>query len=147
MRFCVKNPYYDDETGLHYNWHRYYNPTIGRYLTPDPIGLDGGINLYAYVQNDPVNYIDPYGLVHLGFANMLRNMANKSVRKTIKSLEKRILKHEEAARRGLTVGIIGFIGSLLDPFGAEALANPEADMDGNGIPDYLEQSQNVDPCK
>ncbi|NDY42366.1 RHS repeat-associated core domain-containing protein, partial [Dissulfurirhabdus thermomarina] len=54
--------YLDEETGLHYNWHRYYDPATGRYLTPDPVGLAGGINLYAYVQNDPVNAVDPMGL-------------------------------------------------------------------------------------
>ncbi|MBU0682201.1 MAG: RHS repeat-associated core domain-containing protein [Proteobacteria bacterium] len=54
--------YYDEETGLYYNWHRYYNPETGRYMTPDPIGLEGGINLYAYVGGDPVNWIDPTGL-------------------------------------------------------------------------------------
>ncbi len=54
--------YYDSETGLHYNYHRYYDPGIGRYVTPDPIGLDGGVNLYAYVDSNPVNFIDPYGL-------------------------------------------------------------------------------------
>ena len=54
--------YFDAETGLHYNWNRYYDPETGRYLSPDSIGLDGGLNLYAYVENDPVNWSDPEGL-------------------------------------------------------------------------------------
>nr|WP_320116894.1 RHS repeat-associated core domain-containing protein [uncultured Desulfuromonas sp.] len=54
--------YFDAESGLHYNWHRYYESRSERYITLDPIGLAGGINLYAYVQNDPVNWIDPNGL-------------------------------------------------------------------------------------
>jgi hypothetical protein len=47
---------------LYYNWHRFYDPETGRYISADPIGLAGGINLYNYVQNDPVNWIDPEGL-------------------------------------------------------------------------------------
>jgi Rhs family protein len=58
--------YYDQETGLHYNWFRYYDPETGRYVGADPIGLDGGINLYTYVVDDPVNWIDPYGLQAAG---------------------------------------------------------------------------------
>ncbi|EGM0035877.1 RHS repeat protein [Salmonella enterica subsp. enterica serovar Dublin] len=52
---------YDEESGLYYNRHRYYNPGQGRYITQDPIGLKGGWNLYQYPLN-PVTGTDPLGL-------------------------------------------------------------------------------------
>ncbi|MFP6833208.1 MAG: RNase A-like domain-containing protein, partial [Pseudomonas sp.] len=48
-------------SGLHYNRHRYYDPRLGRYLTPDPIKLAGGLNQYQYVPN-PTGWVDPLGL-------------------------------------------------------------------------------------
>ena len=54
--------YTDTETGLLLLTHRYYDPSTGRFLTRDPIGYNGGINLYAYVRNSPSNFIDPLGL-------------------------------------------------------------------------------------
>ena len=55
--------YYDEETGMHYNWNRYYDPESGRYTQVDPIKLFGGLNLYGYTQNNPILSIDPWGLV------------------------------------------------------------------------------------
>ena len=59
--------YEDPETQLYYNHYRYYDPATGRYLTPDPLGLSGGENLYAYVNAAPTHYIDPPGLLLFAF--------------------------------------------------------------------------------
>ncbi|HFF0734956.1 TPA: RHS repeat-associated core domain-containing protein, partial [Escherichia coli] len=55
---------YDEESGLYYNRHRYYDPLQGRYITQDPIGLKGGWNFYQYPLNPVIN-VDPQGLVDI----------------------------------------------------------------------------------
>lgn len=63
----LANPYtytgreFDAESGLFYYRARYYDPIVGRFTQEDPVGFDGGLNFYAYVANNPVNYVDPQG--------------------------------------------------------------------------------------
>ncbi|WP_165786317.1 RHS repeat-associated core domain-containing protein [Methylomonas sp. Kb3] len=62
LRF--QGQYYDQETGLHYNLNRYYDPNAGRFIHQDPIGIKGGINIYCYLVN-PIMSVDPLGLAPL----------------------------------------------------------------------------------
>jgi RHS repeat-associated protein len=52
----------DPETSLYYQRARYYDTTLGRFLGEDPMGFDSGVNFYAYVLNNPANFVDPFGL-------------------------------------------------------------------------------------
>jgi RHS repeat-associated protein len=64
VRFNLRYPgqYFDEESGLHYNYFRSYDPRTGRYTQGDPIGLDGGWNRFSYAQQNPLFFTDPDGL-------------------------------------------------------------------------------------
>jgi RHS repeat-associated protein len=59
--FRLRGQYWDAETGLYYNFNRHYDPALGDYTAPDPIGIAGGYNFYAYPRN-PLRWDDPFGL-------------------------------------------------------------------------------------
>jgi RHS repeat-associated protein len=63
VTFNLRYPgqYFDQESGLHYNYHRSYSATTGRYTQSDPIGLDGGWNRFGYAEQNPFMFIDPLG--------------------------------------------------------------------------------------
>jgi RHS repeat-associated protein len=85
LRF--QGQYHDEETGLHYNRHRYYDPQTGRFISKDPIGLAGGINVYQYAPN-PVQWIDPLGLTCTSAAKALQQLKGMSVARIEKTLAK-----------------------------------------------------------
>jgi RHS repeat-associated protein len=68
--------YYDVETGKHYNYYRDFDPSIGRYLQSDPIGLRGGRNTYVYVASNPLLQRDPLGLL-VGFSGCSSSQRSK----------------------------------------------------------------------
>jgi RHS repeat-associated protein len=91
LRF--QGQYYDQETGLHYNTFRFFDPDVGRFTSTDPISLEGGHNLYQYAPN-PVGWIDPWGLACGGAhgnsrsstkSNHVYQIRNKSTGEVFKS--------------------------------------------------------------
>jgi RHS repeat-associated protein len=76
MEFNLRFPgqYYDRESQTHYNMMRDYDPSTGRYVQSDPIGLQGGLNTYAYVENDPIAAIDPDGQARIDFGRLLEGL-------------------------------------------------------------------------
>lgn len=69
---------WDEETGLHYNRQRYYDPATGQYLTPDPLGQPDGPNAYLYAAGNPLSFIDPDGLVLFAFDGTRNNRDSRT---------------------------------------------------------------------
>ena len=77
--------WHDEESGLYYNRHRYYDPQQGRYISQDPIGLSGGTNLYGYVTN-PTGMVDPrglYGVLGADFSDLTGSTNSCSPRESL----------------------------------------------------------------
>ncbi len=89
--------YYDEETGLHYNFHRYYASGIGRYLRVDPIGFWGeDIHLYRYALNNPIRFFDPDGFNPYDTLFSCRNLfgGNNPLNRELKQWERRFPRQE-----------------------------------------------------
>lgn len=136
----VSNPlrfqgqYFDEESGLHYNRYRYYEPESGRYISADPLKLIAGLNVYQYVPN-PLGWIDPLGLTCKATTNRLKEHA-AAARRAVYSNPQRMLSVNQRAAilRAVKRGDFGqarsryrrYVGSQIDKeFKARVDADPE----------------------
>ncbi len=94
--------YADAETGYSYNYFRDYDPTTGRYIQSDPIGLDGGLNVFNYAKNNPFKFIDPNGLSAVGWIVELGEKCLKKIKALNSEKELR-----QARRQGKNVLVNG----------------------------------------
>lgn len=76
--------WFQTETGLHYNWHRHYDPTSGRYTQPDPLGFVDGPSVYGYVRGQPQEAVDVDGRNSIGDKDLLQMKRCEELRTQVK---------------------------------------------------------------
>ena len=171
--FRLPGQYYDQESNLHYNYFRYYQTQTGRYIRPDPIGLNANINLLTYVENNPVNFIDPYGLWDLISSSqalhgskpepgrsrpltpyekkMLKNIALQAADTAMQKIAQNLAIRYIGPAVGGALSGVNFVLIILDPFPPPAggpedmIATPLELLTPTPPPDLPWQQQS--PCK
>jgi len=125
FRFSTKR--YDEGTGLSYYGYRFYAPVIERWLNRDPLGEAGGVNLYGFVLNDPVNSVDPeglwvvpvvVGLYAVGAVWIFKDCMERCTGKKICEKEKEVDTQTVAKCANICIKYAALMGFGADPLGA-----------------------------
>ena len=136
----LRNPFqyagreFDSETGIYDYRHRYYDQSVGRFISEDPIKFDGGFNFYQYVQNQPINNFDPFGLtcttqLSLVTAYCVKGNPTKSGRYPSPGTVATANTHPQPYPMGCSVSVSG---PLFDPVFDPRQINPFNTPDYNG---------------
>jgi RHS repeat-associated protein len=111
LNLRLPGQYADTETGLHYNRQRYYDPDLGQYISPDPLGNPDGPNAYAYAAHNPLRYVDPDGLTLFAFDGTDNSNEESELKKlggSITNVERFRLAYDGKTRYVGGVGAIHF---------------------------------------
>ncbi|HGY9626243.1 TPA: RHS repeat-associated core domain-containing protein, partial [Pseudomonas putida] len=145
LRF--QGQYYDQETCLHYNLFRYYEPELGRFITQDPLGILGGDNLYAYAPN-PISWVDPAGLSPSKFLAMAMAKAGNTIPPGYAAhhliptnVVNRSALIQEAMKRGIYNPNGASNGSSLPTSSAESLASGKPLHSGGHLGSYYDAAR------
>ena len=130
--FRLQNQYFDAETGLHYNFYRYYDPNSGRFINQDPIGLLGGANLYQFADN-VTNWTDPSGLTCLTPKQQLSRAV-----KQIKKLRAEELKKPRKQRSTVVNVIVTTDGNVIK--GTQPISLEDVDSSVKNLYDSVPES-------
>lgn len=127
--FLFSTKFYDWETGLYYYGYRYYNPSTGRWLSTDPNEKAGGVNLYAYLANDPINDTDYLG--QSGVKTTFKNLITDSITGSAEAIFDFLQDHPPKAWE------ISIMNELLPPLKGKAASFFDSKTKTMGWGDYI----------